>query len=438
MSFSNLLRYIRTTDQESNLKLVIIESNQHIEPPQIKPKFPTGKQQFNQSGIQAFGDDNPGMVDAVDDGVPSDLSIDLDHDVDRSDEPDFDENLENTKLQGGQGHSRNNSRDHKQSTPGRASGNGLSLGQLEHLGKEHNPIDKVSNFINSNPLCQTFIRKEKGRLPYSVFKPHSETLHFIKSIFDKKPPTLFFPYPKYTKHSRESDRVRTYNRLDVEYLFPAFRINDSTHIYNAVVNSFKYAGFQMIENSNYWNVLWSGYTKPEDIRELNKYQKVNHYPGSIQLGRKDLLWKNMSRMKQKHGREYDITPTTYLFPEDYDRFLAEREQEEANILYILKPVASSCGRGIKVIGKKTRINKKEGYLASKYICKPHLINGFKYDLRVYVLVSSYDPLRVYVYNDGLVRFATEKYTLDPQDLKKRFIHLTNFSVNKKSENFKSN
>ena len=54
------------------------------------------------------------------------------------------------------------------------------------------------------------------------------------------------------------------------------------------------------------------------------------------------------------------------------------------------------------------------------------------------MVSSYDPLRVYVYNDGLVRFATEKYTLDPQDLKKRFIHLTNFSVNKKSENFKSN
>lgn len=53
----------------------------------------------------------------------------------------------------------------------------------------------------------------------------------------------------------------------------------------------------MVENSNYWNVLWSGYTKPEDIRELNKYQKVNHFPGSIQLGRKDMLWRNMYRMK---------------------------------------------------------------------------------------------------------------------------------------------
>ena len=57
---------------------------------------------------------------------------------------------------------------------------------------------------------------------------------------------------------------------------------------------------------------------------------------------------------------------------------------------------------------------------------------------MYVLVSSFDPLRVYVFNDGLVRFATEQYTLDPNDLKKRFIHLTNFSVNKKSENFVDN
>jgi tubulin polyglutamylase TTLL4 len=54
---------------------------------------------------------------------------------------------------------------------------------------------------------------------------------------------------------------------------------------------------------------------------------------------------------------------------------------------------------------------------------------------VYVLVSSYDPLRIYVYNEGLVRFATEKYSLNPNDLKKRYVHLTNFSVNKKSENF---
>lgn len=63
---------------------------------------------------------------------------------------------------------------------------------------------------------------------------------------------------------------------------------------------------------------------------------------------------------------------------------------------------------------------------------PHLINGLKYDLRVYVLVTSFNPLTIYIYNDGLVRFATEKYNLDPSNINQKFVHLTNFSINKKN------
>ena len=155
----------------------------------------------------------------------------------------------------------------------------LSFGKLEKL-QQHDPFDKVHQFLKENPLCHQFIKREKARLPYSVFKPHSETIYFLKSPFDKRPPTAFFPYPKYCKKDRESDRVRQYDRDDVEYLFMAFRINDSTHIYNAVVNSFKNSGFQLIE-THYWNVLWMGYTRPEDFRDMNKYQKLNHFPGSV-------------------------------------------------------------------------------------------------------------------------------------------------------------
>lgn len=57
---------------------------------------------------------------------------------------------------------------------------------------------------------------------------------------------------------------------------------------------------------------------------------------------------------------------------------------------------------------------------------------------MYVLVTNFNPLKVYIYEDGLVRFATEKYSKDAKTLNKKFVHLTNFSINKKSHNFVKN
>lgn len=104
----------------------------------------------------------------------------------------------------------------------------------------------------------------------------------------------------------------------------------------------------------------------------------------------------------------------------------------------MKPTNSACGRGIKMINKESSIKNKKDILVSDYIANPHLINNFKYDLRIYVLVTSYDPLRIYMFKEGLTRFATYEYTTKVKDISKRFIHLTNFSVNKHSKKFVKN
>ena len=57
-------------------------------------------------------------------------------------------------------------------------------------------------------------------------------------------------------------------------------------------------------------------------------------------------------------------------------------------------------------------------------------------MRIYVLVTSFNPLKIYIYENGLARFATGEYK--KKGRKDKFIHLTNFSVNKYSKNFIKN
>jgi len=62
---------------------------------------------------------------------------------------------------------------------------------------------------------------------------------------------------------------------------------------------------------------------------------------------------------------------------------------------------------------------------------PHLIDGKKWDLRTYVLVTSVVPLRAYIYKRGLVRFAGQAYDAKAKRGGGREAFLTNTSVNKK-------
>ena len=79
----------------------------------------------------------------------------------------------------------------------------------------------------------------------------------------------------------------------------------------------------------------------------------------------------------------------------------------------------------------------ETCIISRYVSNPFLINGLKFDLRIYVCVTSMDPWRIYVYNEGLVRFASEQYDITLGKGAK-YAHLTNYSINKKNDKYINN
>lgn len=175
----------------------------------------------------------------------------------------------------------------------------------------------------------------------------------------------------------------------------------------------------------------------EKLSNLNPFQHVNHFPGSSNLGRKDSLHTNLLRMQQVYGeKEYDFFPKSYLLPHDWSLFNQEQVQPNPSKVLISKPFASSCGRGIHLVTANDPILQSKHAIVSEYIDPPFLINEYKFDLRLYVLVTSYKPLRVYLFHDGLVRFATKPYTMDNID--SRFTHLTNYSLNKHSKDFVRN
>ena len=78
---------------------------------------------------------------------------------------------------------------------------------------------------------------------------------------------------------------------------------------------------------------------------------------------------------------------------------------------------------------------KESYVICRYIDKPLLVGGKKFDLRIYVVVTSYRPLKVWLSSEGFARFCNEKYSSDLSEIDNMMIHLTNVAIQKKNDDY---
>ncbi|XP_013422025.1 tubulin polyglutamylase TTLL5 isoform X2 [Lingula anatina] len=191
-------------------------------------------------------------------------------------------------------------------------------------------------------------------------------------------------------------------------------------------------------NSNDFNLMWTGsHLKPYTLRTLTEFQKVNHFPRSYEITRKDRLFKNIQRMQHTKGpKHFDFVPPSFITPGEFQDFCTYYLKDKGP--WIVKPVASSRGRGIFLINHPEQVPLDETVIVCKYIPNPLLIDGFKFDVRLYVGVTSYDPLLIYLFEEGLTRFATVRYDKNAKSLRNHYMHLTNYSVNKKSKDYVGN
>jgi tubulin polyglutamylase TTLL2 len=92
-------------------------------------------------------------------------------------------------------------------------------------------------------------------------------------------------------------------------------------------------GWELFDKSRHktehWNMWWktSRFTKSQ-LESCNPYQRVNHFPKTGEITRKDTLLRNLRRMKGIYGKVFDFFPEGFILPSDYRGFVRTYAEEE--------------------------------------------------------------------------------------------------------------
>ena len=114
----------------------------------------------------------------------------------------------------------------------------------------------------------------------------------------------------------------------------------------------------------------------------------------------------------------------------------EKKERIVPKLFIIKPECESQGKGIFLTKTFEDVDLTTHCVAQHYIDPPYLIEGLKFDLRIYVLLYGVNPLKIYLFEEGLARFATESYKAPKKsNLQNVYMHLTNYAINKQNSGY---
>ena len=207
--------------------------------------------------------------------------------------------------------------------------------------------------------------------------------------------------------------------------------------YDVVAQAARGLGWRCSTEDEEYNLLWNdSYIPFDSIANLNKYQKANHFPGMSELAKKNLLAKNLNRISKALPGEYGFVPSTFILPGESEALKSWFQGMKRRPTLILKPDAGCQGKGIFLTKSLDECLSVEGMIAQQYLPAPLLVDGYKFDMRLYVLVVSCSPLRVLLFKEGLARFCTERYRApNESNMDDTFMHLTNFAINKHSDEF---
>ncbi len=238
-------------------------------------------------------------------------------------------------------------------------------------------------------------------------------------------------------------------------------IRFKTCLRNTILAVLRARGWQEAKDDGEWDFYWCdvGWMREHfDHSYLEEHQRVCHFRNHYELSRKNLMARNLKRLRKQLEKESgkaeaekcNFFPTTFELPSEYHIFVEEFKRHPGSI-WIMKPAGKAQGKGIFLFRKLKDITdwKKEDYfrkdedksdkeppetyVVQRYIENPYLIGGKKFDIRVYVLVTSYSPLKVWLYRSGFARFSNTRFSTT--SISDAFVHLTNVAIQKTAPDY---
>lgn len=161
-----------------------------------------------------------------------------------------------------------------------------------------------------------------------------------------------------------------------------------------------------------WDLLWYvGHDPPRDVlRDLQPTQRMNHFPRLARFVSKAALVDTLAQNGDEDGAGA-IHPITFRLPAERESF-ERHARDNRDHAWIVKPPGGTGGRGIMLYREAGAVPRRRSLLAQRYLDEPMTIDGCKFNLRVYLLITSIDPLVAWIYRDGYADLAGAPFTRD--------------------------
>jgi hypothetical protein len=180
-------------------------------------------------------------------------------------------------------------------------------------------------------------------------------------------------------------------------------------------------------NKNWdYNLYWDyNFYNGENIK-YNKYSLVGKFPDEY-INKYNII-SLYNKLRQQYSSDFDYIPESYIIPEQINLL----ENKFNNNIWIINKAEKSDNNTQKkpnnelnikyprIIDSfediKSKKNKNENLIISKYISNPILINNKKFTMRAFILVTGFSPLKIYFYKDGYLIFGQDDYNINKKKL----------------------